>query len=206
MAYKQPRIATFCQALVKRYTDYDVNWVDFDRYRNTWSSMLISYSNPQTRYNENGKSVSAIELRNGLFLHVGIAFDYNSKSLLQSISIHFYDEERMLLRADWSYAELERGVHAQPHWHMSSTFKKSISTQSGSQSFSDFDKFEGFKSEETDVVESMIDISRIHLFMAYREGDTSLNFREKGVMEEWLTYTLRYMDEQFHLVRNHGER
>ena len=199
-----PQIANFCLGIVSPYIYDSVKWNEFARYRDSIYSALICRTIPLTRKNENGEMVSVVPMKNGFFLHMKLVFDYPKTSNLQSITMHFYDQEELLLRVDWSYKEYLLKKHPQPHWHMHS--KSSIITDNGvsTMSYSNYNTFLTYHPK--DIEEHIIDVNRLHLYMAYnKENQSCIDFREKNTLVQWLNYTMKYLDEHFCALKDYSE-
>ena len=204
MASNNPKLANFCLDVVREFAAFPIEWDEFRLYRDKWSSTLVSRVSPQTRYNENGNVVSVIALKNGYFLHVNMSFEYPKKDKLLAISIHFYDNKEQLLRIDWAYQELMREKHAQPHWHVKTRLQKSHDGEQTAHSFEEYKTYQNFQQEEEDK-KIGLDLSRMHLFMAYNDEKftSSLNFRDNHDVRTWLRYTLEYVNEQLCFLGKH---
>lgn len=205
MASNNPKLANFCLDVVREFAAVSIEWDEFQLYRDKWSSTLVSRVSPQTRYNENGNVVSVVALKNGYFLHMNMSFDFPKKDKIQAISIHFYDDEEQLLRVDWAYQELMREKHAQPHWHVNTCLQKSYDGEQTAHSFEEYKTYQNFRHEE-ERMRIGLDLSRMHLFMAYNNEKltSSLNFRDNHDVRTWLRYTLEYVNEQLCFLGNHS--
>ena len=203
MAKISPKIATFCLEEVKKCTDFDVQWAEFNVIdQDRCGSYIISPNNLRIIY-EDGNPISLIEMHSGFLMSIGLVLDYPRKTQLIAISIHFYDKEKLLLRTDWSYQDYLKGVHAQPHWHFSPLLKGTKESLRIPQTFAEFDGFSNYDKEETPSKTKELDLSRMHLYMAYTEKNASLNLQELSVLRNWLGYTLSYMNDQFCLLEDH---
>lgn len=199
-----PKSANFCLDIVKKFAIGSIMWEEFRVHDGLISSTLMCTDIRQTRLKENGGSVNVVTLRNGFFLYMDMAFEHNKKRSLQAISLHFYDETDLMLRADWSYQEYNRGTHAQPHWHMGPRVLRNDVQQDVVRTFADFGgNFNTFQAESENV--SMgIDTSRMHLFMAYDGNDGDfLDFQNEDLLKKWLSHTLKYMDVQLRSLKSH---
>lgn len=199
-----PKSANFCLDIVKEFAIGSIMWEEFRVHDGLISSTLMCTDIRQTRSKENGGGVNVVTLNNGFFLYMDMAFEHNKKRSLQAISLHFYDETDLMLRADWSYKEYNRRMHAQPHWHMGSRMQSENVQQVIAQTFTDFGgDFNSFQTEHEDV-SKRVDASRMHLFMAYDGNDCdSLDFQKEDVLKKWLLHTLKYMDVQLRSLKSH---
>lgn len=196
MPNQLPQIANRSLKVIQPYTELALKW------GSTPNRDLLSYTleadgvPSQSRNNENGAAVIVFALKNGFFLHVNMAFDPKRPSQLRSLSIHYYDLNEQLLRIDWSYSDLQRGIHAQPHWHMSPRLKGHPEKQP-KLSFEEYNQ-QGYMDylEKQDCKEIELDLSRIHLYMAYSEKEKSLKFDTPMEVVNWLEFTMDYDDKQ----------
>lgn len=202
MPNQPPQIINRSLPLFQQYTELVLKWVEAPY------GDLLSYTleadgvPPLTRNNENGTPVVVFALDNGFFLYVNMAFDSKKTSQLRSLSIHYYDSDEQLLRIDWSYSDLQRGIHAQPHWHMSPQLKGHQEKQPV-LSFNEYNQqsYMGFLQEQ-ESKELELDLSRMHLYMAYSGKEKSLKFDTPMEVVNWLEYTMDYIDKQIRALKN----
>ena len=202
MPNQLPQIANRSLTIIQEYADTAVEWSEFEPKGDMVSSMLVPKGVPPlTRNNENGNPVVVIALKNGFFLHMNIAFDRKKPSQLRSLSIQYYDVEDQLLRVDWSYSDLQKGSHPQPHWHMSPQLK-GRQERLPMRSFEEYNQpgYIDFVQEQMNKVE--LDMSRVHLYLAYSKNIKSLLFDTTTEVIDWLDYTMDYIDKQFCSLKN----
>lgn len=153
----------------------------------------------KTRKDENGQPLRVIELKNGYCLNCCLAYVFNSQgnSSLYSVSMKFFDNYRILFRAEWQQNK-GRVLHPQPHWHLDAqgiivreTIPESFEEMIGEQ-----ESFESFTEDKYSDNEQITDLSRLHFYMCYNAQNHFIDMNSGSNLINWIKETMRSIDEQ----------
>ena len=204
MASKTPKSASFCLAIIKKYTiNNDVFWNDFQCYRNVCKSELNScYA--ETRKNARGIVVPVVMLKNGYCIYFGMEFDRNKTSQLSTLSLQFYDEENELFRIDWDGNKKDNTI-SQPHWHFHNELNISVDERIYKDVYySEYESYNNYL-EIANQTKNKYDLGRIHFYATYNNAKIeNLDFSDDKILRAWLELTMENLNDQLSAIKNHG--
>lgn len=196
-----PKQVQLCLDIIRPYLKYEGVFIKNETLNISYS-LTYTKGNWNTRIGSHRQSVPIVELNNGFYLHCSISFkEDKKKKILKGISLQFFDEHRLLFRAEWDnrdFLEDKDKPHAQPHWHFDA--KGEIKKAQTAKTFTDFQnvtQFDGLLPLAQDEYRQ-IKLERLHLFMTLGESskcDTSYeDLTNDSALRKWLSQCMKQVD------------
>lgn len=202
------KLIQFCTEILNDYIAENTKFVP-DVNSNAEKSYHLSPAsgNWNIRQNAHGVSVPVVMLQNEFFLSCSVSFKpKGSKMVFKSISLQFFDVEKLLFRAEWDNWEIKKEEsckgedvkqHPQPHWHLGDSKEVGI-TENVAGSFQTYIRNSSYKQFEASIRErEKRDLNKLHFFMKMEEGKAQpeyFDLTEEANFKEWLRETMRSVD------------
>ena len=208
------KLNQFCLEIVKDYLGEDVKF-EADINSSTEKNYHLSPAsgNWETRSNAHGKEEPVVRLSCGFYMAFSIGYKPTGKrTVFKTISLQFFDEEKLLFRAEWDNWEIKQDEssddedikqHPQPHWHLADN-KPSKSEPKAVNSFTEHVQQSSFSAfNKTEEKKTGYDYSRLHFFMRM-DGSYSpyyYDLTNEADFKLWLRETMKYVDQEFRYLK-----
>lgn len=205
-AVHNPKIVQLCLDIFRHYLQND-GVFNKDESSEEKYTLCDKSGNYESRKNSHGLSVPVVKMKNGFFVYCSIGFKNNNKQrVLQSISIQFYDQERILFRAEWdnkAFLREDQKPHPQPHWHLEGMGETQKQTEQSS--FADYLKQENFSSSSVPTKKNVqLNLSRLHFFMELtdnmQENPCYADLTNEKILKRWLSHCLESINDELIFV------
>lgn len=204
------KLIQFCADILNDYIAEDTKFVP-DVNSNAEKSYHLSPAsgNWNIRQNAHGVSVPVVIMQNEFFLSCSVSFKPKGlKMIFKSISLQFFDVEKLLFRAEWDNWEIKKEEsckgedvkqHPQPHWHLGDSRTVGI-TENVADTFQTYIRNSSYKQFEAICRErEKRDLNKLHFFMKMEEGKTQPEYFDltyEANFKEWLRETIRSVDTE----------
>lgn len=202
-----PKIVQLCLDIIRPYLQGDGKFTK-DEIPETRYCLMSTYGNYCTGRGSHGQSVPILKMTNGFFIYCSMVFrEVNRKKILKGISLQFFDESKLLFRAEWDnkdFLNIGDAVHSQPHWHLDAKgeIKKGqvARTFSEYQTMSRFDNTSNMTQEET----KHINMGRMHFFMSLETNKVEQAYYQDLTddkrLTQWLSQCLKSVDYELRFI------
>ena len=173
------------------------------------SYQLMSKPPYVTKTTVHDRLVPVVKLKSWFYIYASMSFATEGKSRkreLSNLSMHFFDESDLFLRAELANPKFHREEtgHPQPHWHIAVNRKRAIEKQQDSfvefvsEPDLSFSNYVGDTNEET-----KFDYSRLHLAMNY--CNLVLDTFDEITIRAWIKQCLKTINDEFTFLstKNH---
>ena len=202
-----PKFVQFCWDIIRPYLKYEGKFKKNETLEIAYS-LTNTTGNWSTRIGSHGQSVPIVVLNNGFYLHCSISFkEVKREKILKGISLQFFDEQRLLFRAEWDNRDFLEGKdkpHSQPHWHFDAKGEiKKVQTTKTFTDFQNVSQFDGSLPLDQDEFRQ-IKLERLHLFMTLEDGqkcDTSYKDLTNIIeLKQWLSQCMKQVDYELKFI------
>lgn len=203
-----PKIVQLCLDIIRPYLQGDGKFTK-DEIPETRYCLMSTSDNYYTGRGSYGQFVPILKMTNGFFFYCSMVFrEIKRKKILKGISLQFFDESKLLFRAEWDNKDfLNTGdaVHSQPHWHLDA--KGEIKKDQVARTFSEFQTMRQFENASNTAQEETthINIGRMHFFMSLDtnkkvEQAYYQDLTDDKQLTQWLSQSLKSVDYELRFI------
>lgn len=206
-----PKIVQLCLDIIRPYLQSDGIFTK-DKIREARYYLKSTGGYYYTGIGSHGQSVPILKMTNGFFIYCSMVFrEVKRKKVLKGISLQFYDESKLLFRAEWDNKDFlndEDAVHSQPHWHLDA--KGEIRKGQVASSFSEYQAMSRFEnaSNMTQEETKHINMGRMHFFMSLETNKVEQvyyqDLTDDKRLTQWLSQCLKFVDYELRFVSTKG--
>lgn len=199
------KLIQFCNDILSDYLDESARFVDNSNPTSERRYYLgPSDGNWNLRSNAHGLTVPVVRLQNDFFMSCSICFKPNGQKMdFKSISLQFYDINKLLFRAEWDNWEIKKAEstededikqHPQPHWHLGDSSGIGV-TEDVAQTFQVHIRQSSFKQfVEKSREREKRDLNKLHFFMNIDNSviqPSYCDLTKEKEFKHWLRETMR---------------
>lgn len=202
-----PKVVQLCLNIIRHYLQDNCIFTKDENPEIVYYLMNTASDNYRIGIGSHGQSLPILKMINGFFIYCSMTFKKSKKKMvLKGISLQFFDENKLLFRAEWDnrdFLKIGSDTHSQPHWHLDAKIEmKKIQVPKTFSEYQTLSRFENPSSIQNET--KNIQMGRMHFFMSLdtnkSEQASYIDLTDDKKLTQWLSQCLNLVDYELRFI------